>query len=206
MNGVFMNKFKLVLVRHGHSLGNKENLLSGWSDVPLTDEGKEELRQLKNIVSYPKTKKYYSSDLQRAYDTFKILFSDHVSIDLVNERYREIHFGKYENKSSNEINFKQFFEAWLSDQEIEEGENYSNFAKRINQNLYEDIFDLMSKDIDSLTIVCHSGVIKTILIELQKKSPFDFKFIEVGNGLGYVIDYEFDEKNVINYQILPLHK
>ena len=35
-------KYTLVLVRHGESTWNKENLFTGWADVPLSEEGLEE--------------------------------------------------------------------------------------------------------------------------------------------------------------------
>ncbi|MFV0380734.1 MAG: 2,3-diphosphoglycerate-dependent phosphoglycerate mutase [Breznakia sp.] len=36
---------KLVLLRHGESIWNKENLFTGWSDVDLSDTGIEEAKQ-----------------------------------------------------------------------------------------------------------------------------------------------------------------
>ena len=35
---------KLVLVRHGQSAWNLENLFTGWTDVDLTEQGREEAR------------------------------------------------------------------------------------------------------------------------------------------------------------------
>ena len=35
----------LVLLRHGESIWNKENLFTGWTDVDLTDEGMREARE-----------------------------------------------------------------------------------------------------------------------------------------------------------------
>jgi 2,3-bisphosphoglycerate-dependent phosphoglycerate mutase len=34
--------YKIVLIRHGESVWNKENKFTGWSDVDLSDEGNEE--------------------------------------------------------------------------------------------------------------------------------------------------------------------
>ena len=31
---------KIVLLRHGESIWNKENLFTGWTDVDLSDQGK----------------------------------------------------------------------------------------------------------------------------------------------------------------------
>lgn len=36
---------KLVLLRHGESTWNQENRFTGWTDVDLTDKGREEARE-----------------------------------------------------------------------------------------------------------------------------------------------------------------
>ena len=36
---------KLVLLRHGESEWNKLNLFTGWTDVDLSDKGREEAKQ-----------------------------------------------------------------------------------------------------------------------------------------------------------------
>jgi len=36
--------YKVVLLRHGESIWNKENLFTGWTDVDLSDKGKEEAK------------------------------------------------------------------------------------------------------------------------------------------------------------------
>jgi len=36
---------KLILVRHGQSIWNVENLFTGWHDVDLSDLGREEAAQ-----------------------------------------------------------------------------------------------------------------------------------------------------------------
>lgn len=41
---------KLVLIRHGESTWNKENRFTGWTDVDLTDKGREEARQAGRLM------------------------------------------------------------------------------------------------------------------------------------------------------------
>ena len=67
-------EFQLVLVRHGYSLGNEKSLFSGWSDVPLTERGRRELRELRQVIRYPRTGRYFSSDLSRCRETFQELY------------------------------------------------------------------------------------------------------------------------------------
>lgn len=41
---------KLVLIRHGESEWNKQNLFTGWTDVDLSDRGREEARQAGDVL------------------------------------------------------------------------------------------------------------------------------------------------------------
>lgn len=66
--------YKLVLMRHGESQWNLENRFTGWSDVDLTDAGREQARQAGELL---KEKGYefdlaFSSVLKRAIRTLWI--------------------------------------------------------------------------------------------------------------------------------------
>lgn len=41
---------RLVLLRHGESVWNKENLFTGWTDVDLSDRGREEARSAGRLM------------------------------------------------------------------------------------------------------------------------------------------------------------
>jgi 2,3-bisphosphoglycerate-dependent phosphoglycerate mutase len=41
---------KLVLLRHGESIWNRENLFTGWTDVDLSDRGREEAREAGRLL------------------------------------------------------------------------------------------------------------------------------------------------------------
>jgi len=63
--------YKLVLLRHGESLWNRENRFTGWTDVDLTDHGREEARRAGRLL---KESGYtfdvaYTSVLKRAVKT-----------------------------------------------------------------------------------------------------------------------------------------
>jgi 2,3-bisphosphoglycerate-dependent phosphoglycerate mutase len=42
--------YRLVLIRHGESIWNRENRFTGWTDVGLTDRGLEEARQAGRLM------------------------------------------------------------------------------------------------------------------------------------------------------------
>ncbi|MGA7628991.1 MAG: histidine phosphatase family protein, partial [Methanoregula sp.] len=43
--------FKIVLLRHGESAWNRENRFTGWTDVDLSEKGKEEARRAATLLT-----------------------------------------------------------------------------------------------------------------------------------------------------------
>ena len=41
---------KLILLRHGESIWNKENRFTGWTDVPLSEKGRDEARRAGELL------------------------------------------------------------------------------------------------------------------------------------------------------------
>lgn len=187
---------KIVLVRHGYSEGNKNGTFTGWSDVKLSQEGIEDLKRFKTEYAYPETERYYTSDLVRTIDTFDILFGDEKEIFEQSPELREIYFGKLEDVVSSTFPLN-FVEAWSSNERHEDWETRSEFSYRIISKLELIAKDMKENDVDSATIVCHSGVIKTILISLGNLPYMDFKIIPTSNGLGYVLDLDYDEEKTM---------
>jgi 2,3-bisphosphoglycerate-dependent phosphoglycerate mutase len=69
---------RLVLLRHGESTWNKENRFTGWTDVDLSDKGREEAREAGRLMS---AEKYefdvaYTSLLKRAIRTLWITLDE----------------------------------------------------------------------------------------------------------------------------------
>lgn len=59
----------LVLLRHGQSLWNKQNLFTGWVDVPLTQAGIDEAMQAGKTMQHIHFDAVYMSTLMRAQQT-----------------------------------------------------------------------------------------------------------------------------------------
>jgi 2,3-bisphosphoglycerate-dependent phosphoglycerate mutase len=90
--------YKLVLLRHGESLWNRENRFTGWTDVDLTDHGREEARRAGRLL---KESGYtfdvaYTSVLKRAVKTLWLALEemDLMWIPIYNSwRLNERHYG-----------------------------------------------------------------------------------------------------------------
>ena len=89
---------RLVLVRHGQSIWNQENRFTGWKDVDLTDQGREEARRAGDLLSEAgfEFNRAYTSVLKRAIRTLWIIQDrmDQMWIPVVRDwRLNERHYG-----------------------------------------------------------------------------------------------------------------
>lgn len=101
---------KLVLLRHGQSIWNKENKFTGWTDVELTEEGKKEAINAGKLL---KEKGYnfdiaFTSVLKRANDTLNIVLKE-MNIDIpikYNYKLNERHYGALQGLNKDETKEK----------------------------------------------------------------------------------------------------
>ena len=65
----------LVLVRHGQSEYNEQNLFTGWLNPPLTDKGKREAKDAGQIIQKTAINfdVHFTSSLERAQKTGQII-------------------------------------------------------------------------------------------------------------------------------------
>ena len=89
---------RLVLIRHGESTWNKENRFTGWTDVDLSDRGREEAREAGRLMAAEKMAfdVAFTSVLKRALRTLWIALDemDQMWIPVHNSwRLNERHYG-----------------------------------------------------------------------------------------------------------------
>lgn len=69
---------QLVLARHGESVWNKENLFTGWTDIDLSEKGREEARDAGKLLKEGKFDfdVCFTSYLKRAIHTLNIILEE----------------------------------------------------------------------------------------------------------------------------------
>jgi len=175
---------KLILIRHGETDYNAENKYCGFSNPSLNKKGIEQARKLYRdfkkesagaIRELPaKIDRVYSSDLQRAYQTAKIVFPE-LEVE-IKQNFREMNFGLFEGLKYNEITQKypEIYQNWLKnplETEIPQGESLKALAKRVRGELKE----LLSENIGkTVALVTHGGPIRVIILDKQKRDLKNF--------------------------------
>ena len=61
-----MNKLMLSLIRHGKTEANEKHLYCGKSDINLSENGINELNDIKSSIKYPECNNFFSSGAKRA--------------------------------------------------------------------------------------------------------------------------------------------
>src|SRR5512136_1919247 len=99
---------KLVLLRHGESVWNKENRFTGWTDVDLSEKGLEEAREAGRALAREglTLDVAYTSVLKRAIKTLWIVLEE---MDLMwipvhrSWRLNERHYGALQGLNKKEM-------------------------------------------------------------------------------------------------------
>lgn len=99
--------YKLVLIRHGESTWNKENRFTGWTDVDLSDKGREEARAAGQLLKHEGYgfDLVFTSLLKRAIRTSNIVLDELDQLWLPVERswrLNERHYGALQGLNKSE--------------------------------------------------------------------------------------------------------
>jgi broad specificity phosphatase PhoE len=159
---------EMWLIRHGESTGNRDRLLQGQEDLPLTELGHEQARKLAGRLGRISFDALYSSDLARALQTAVHLGEAlHLGTEL-DARLREIDVGSWAGLSTEQIS-ERFPEEWRMWQERDPelarggGESYLRAQLRVVEALEELARRHPGKRI---AVVCHGGVMRAYLAHL----------------------------------------
>lgn len=159
-----MRTLKIHLIRHGATDANVLGQYIGCkTDTPLSPEGLNELRLLKENIEYPQIDLLYSSPMLRCKQTGAVLFPDKEIIAV--ENLKEYDFGSFEGKTAAELEANPDFLSWASGklQAPPEGESNTEFIKRLCIGLNQIVLDMLEKDVESAGVIMHGGAIMMLL-------------------------------------------
>ncbi len=89
---------KLIIMRHSDCVGLKDNIINGWLDLELTDEGKKKAWQKAQLLKVEKIDVAFSSYLSRTYDTANIVIKalgQNIKVEQ-DIRLNERHYGAFQ--------------------------------------------------------------------------------------------------------------
>ena len=148
---------KLYIARHGQTLWNVENRVSGRTDVPLTERGLQQAQELAKNAVGKGIEVIIASPLLRARQTAQAV-SDAIGVPVeIDERLIELDFGKFEGGPRSDPDF-QYTRAQFPAR-YPGGESAFQLAHRV----YSALEDVKRKyDGKTVLLVCHGGVCRMV--------------------------------------------
>lgn len=182
----------LHLIRHGKTEANVKRLYCGWTDLSLCEQGREELQQLKEEITYPQAMNYVTSGMKRTNETLKILYNriaDWEETDL-----QEMNFGAFEMKCYEQLKDVPEYIQWITSIDTvtcKDGESNQIFHERVKKALLH----LINKQEDTV-VIAHGGVIVCIM-EVLFPGEKNFYEWQPSFGRGYSVDLTYKKYKMI---------
>lgn len=162
---------EIYLVRHT-TPSIEKGICYGQTDLDVTESFPTESKQILEKITFDSDTYIYSSPSKRCTKLAALFNKNFIS----DKRILEMNFGSWELKKWDDIPQEEMT-PWMQDfvnVKVPNGESYTELTKR-TLHFYE---ELVSKNHSKSIVVCHAGVIRSILAILTNtalKDSFDIK-------------------------------
>jgi 2,3-bisphosphoglycerate-dependent phosphoglycerate mutase len=189
----------LVLVRHGESQWNLENRFTGWTDIVLTDKGREEARRAGEKIRDVHFDQAYTSVLERATETLDIMLKviGQEGIPVAYDRaLNERHYGDLQglNKAETAEKFgKEQVHLWRRSYDVAPpgGESLKDTAARTLPYFEAHILpDLRAGK--NVLVSAHGNSLRSIVMQLDQLSRDEVMELNLATGVPIVYEFSPD--------------
>ena len=155
----------IILIRHGETDWNREQVFRGRIDVALNEVGLTQARAVQESLKDTEIDGIYSSPLSRAFETATIVGENRNVTVRGEEGLIDIDFGAWQGLSHQKVKeeYKDLYETWLAQPDLvtfPDGESLKEVRIRSMESLEEVIKNNPGK---TLALVSHRVVLKVLL-------------------------------------------
>ncbi|MCG2868941.1 MAG: 2,3-bisphosphoglycerate-dependent phosphoglycerate mutase [Candidatus Nanopusillus acidilobi] len=202
----------LCLIRHGESLWNKENRFTGWVDVPLTDEGREQAKKAGEILKSLNIKFdiAYTSLLSRAIETLEIIIKTlGYNIPVIKDiSLNERHYGDLQGLNKDkvaEIYGKEQVRLWRRSLRVRppNGESLEDTQKRTIPFFERAIKGDLELN-KNVLVVAHGNSLRSIVSYIENLNEEQILNLEIEPAVPILYDYDINSKKFYNKRILKI--
>jgi 2,3-bisphosphoglycerate-dependent phosphoglycerate mutase len=199
-----MKTRNLILVRHGQSEWNEQNLFTGWKDPGLTELGINEAKNAGSLISNKGIQfdEMFTSMLVRAQDTGAIILDsiNQQNIPITkNQALNERNYGSLAGLNKDDARKKwgeEQIHIWRRSFDIPppEGESLKDTAERVLPYFHENIMPKVIQGL-SILVAAHGNSLRALIMELDLISSEDIVKLEIPTGAP--IQYEFNQNGEV---------
>ncbi len=201
---------KIVLLRHGESQWNLENRFTGWVDIPLTDNGRDEARHAGELLKVIPFDQAFTSVLCRAIETLEIALKaagqPNVPVTkdkALNERMYGDLQGLNKDETAKKFGAEQVH-IWRRSYDIPppNGESLKDTAARTLPYFRERILPVAESG-KNILVCAHGNSLRSIVMDLDKLTKE--QVLELNIATGVPIVYEIGAVgDVLKKTVLPV--
>ena len=199
-----MKTRNLILVRHGQSEWNEQNLFTGWKDPGLTELGIKEAKNAGSLISDKGIQfdEMFTSMLVRAQDTGAIILDsiNQQNIPITkNQALNERNYGSLAGLNKDDARKKwgeEQVHIWRRSFDVPppEGESLKDTAERVLPYFHENIMPKVIQGL-SILVAAHGNSLRALIMELDLISSEDIVKLEIPTGAP--IQYEFNQNGEV---------
>tara|TARA_B100000700_G_C14965840_1_gene818806 strand:- start:26 stop:1354 length:1329 start_codon:yes stop_codon:yes gene_type:complete len=194
---------RLILIRHGLSSFNKEGRIQGRNDLStLTKEGYLQAQAAGETISSISIDAVYSSPLQRASETTKIIINHHQDKlePIYTDNLLEVDLGPWSGLTKNELQkiYPEEIIVWGKDPiklsiKREDGSQFQPIKELLLQaeNFLKSIFKTYSEGNKTVLIVAHNVILRCLILKLIKDPLKGFRKLKLNNTSISIINLKF---------------
>ena len=157
---------KVIIVRHGQTNWNRDNILQGQKETTLNEDGIGEAKILKKELESKKISKVYCSPLIRTKQTCDIILEDKNIEVLYEDGLKERSYGILEGTKGEKLDLKTEYWDIDNNNKPTNGESIKEFFERVHKT-YKQILNENKDEEGNILLITHSGVV--IAIEIYEK-------------------------------------
>jgi uncharacterized phosphatase len=188
---------RFYLMRHGETEWNRDsNRYCGRSDIPLSDEGRDQAEAAAASMQSAGIDLVYASDLGRAIDTATFIAQQRHLPILRDERLTEADFGSWEGLWRNDIEerYPDSWRSWKADPTSvkagETGESGADIYRRMDGFFKEKATEHPGKRI---LVVSHSTAIRIYLAGMLSMPLKAYRQLTISNASVSVLETNEEE-------------
>jgi broad specificity phosphatase PhoE len=188
---------KLIIVRHGETLSNRENRVQGITDTELSDYGRRQVRRLAESLKNDSIEGIVSSPLKRAYQTAMAIGKFHSLPIEVDKNLEELNHGDFEDVTIAELKekYSPFIQQWFTNPASVAMPN-GEYLHDVQIRAWSTIEKIITNSKKNVLVVSHSMTIMTILCKIRNIDLSFARNVRVDVASKTCVDFE-DGKGII---------
>lgn len=195
---------EIYIVRHGETIWNEKKLLQGRTDIELNENGRRLARITGEHLRDTHFDVVFSSPLQRAYETARLIIGDRDIPIKTNDLIKEMCFGDWEGQNMSQLlkdesqDFQYFFKQPQLYHPTGKGETFEELCGRASRFMTEYIEPLAST-CERVMIVAHGAINKAMMMHVKHHELKDFWSGGLQQNCNVIIlDYSDGTYNIID--------